>query len=315
MRVAILSARKGWHTDQLCGALVARGATAQLLTYESLVARLGAARWLPQAAADPGAATESPPSPSAAADHRPFALDADAVLARIIPSGSLEQIIYRVDALHWLEDAGVRVMNSPRAIERSVDKFYTSALLEQAGLATPETVVCERSEDAMAAFRDMGDVIVKPLFGSMGLGMVRVHDEEIAWRVFRTLDAIRGVYYLQRTIDHGGRDVRAFVVGDRVIGAMERRSADGGPEWRTNYSRGGAVRPLTLAPAWTDMAVRAARAVGADYAGVDLLPANDGTVYALEVNAIPGWRGLHEATGIDVAAAIVDQVLRLAASG
>jgi RimK family alpha-L-glutamate ligase len=155
----------------------------------------------------------------------------------------------------------------------------------------------------------MRDVIVKPLFGSMGLGMVRVHDEEIAWRVFRALDAIRGVYYLQRTIDHGGRDVRAFVVGDRVVGAIERRSAEGGPEWRTNYSRGGGVRPLELSRAWTDMAVRAARAVGADYAGVDLLPADDGTVYTLEVNGIPGWRGLHEATGIDIAAAIVELVV------
>jgi RimK family alpha-L-glutamate ligase len=203
------------------------------------------------------------------------------------------------------------VVNSPRAIERSVDKFYTSALLQMAGLATPETVVCERTEDAIAAFRTMGDVIVKPLFGSMGLGMVRVHDEEIAWRVFRALDAIRGVYYLQRTIDHGGRDIRAFVVGDRVIGAIERRASDAGPEWRTNYSRGGAVRALALSPGWTEMAVRAARAVGADYAGVDLLPAEDGTVYALEVNAIPGWRGLQEATGIDVA----DEIARLAVGG
>jgi RimK family alpha-L-glutamate ligase len=307
MRVAILSARKGWHTDQLCGALVAHGAIPQLLTYESLVARLGATHESSRVAADIAAGPS--PSDSSARAAPPFGIAVDAVLARIIPSGSLEQIIYRVDALHWFEDAGIRVVNSPRAIERSVDKFYTSALLQQAGLATPDTVVCERSEDAIAAFRDMGDVIVKPLFGSMGLGMVRVHDEEIAWRVFRALDAIRGVYYLQRTIDHGGRDVRAFVVGDRVIGAIERRSTDGGPQWRTNYSRGGAVRPLALSSAWTDMAVRAARAVGADYAGVDLLPADDGTVYTLEVNAIPGWRGLHEATGVDVAAAIVDFVV------
>jgi RimK family alpha-L-glutamate ligase len=290
MRVAILSARKGWHTDQLCRAISARGATPQLLAYESLVAHLGSS------------------GPPGAAATGPFAIAADVVLARIIPSGSLEQIIYRVDALHWLEDTGVRVVNSPRAIERSVDKFYTSALLQMAGLATPDTVVCERSEDAIAAFRTMGDVIVKPLFGSMGLGMVRVHDEEIAWRVFRALDAIRGVYYLQRTIDHGGRDIRAFVVGDRVVGAIERRSADAGPHWRTNYSRGGAARPLALSPEWSEMAVRAARAVGADYAGVDLLPAEDGTVYALEVNAIPGWRGLQDATGIDVA----DEIARLA---
>jgi RimK family alpha-L-glutamate ligase len=297
MHVAILSARKGWHTDQLCRAISARGATPELLAYESLVARLGTA----------GHAAE----PAGAAPVAPFAIGADVVLARIIPAGSLEQIIYRVDALHWLEDAGVRVLNSPRAIERSVDKFYTSALLQMAGLATPETVVCERSEDAIAAFHTMGDVIVKPLFGSMGLGMVRVHDEEIAWRVFRALDAIRGVYYLQRTIDHGGRDIRAFVVGDRVIGAIERRSPDAGPQWRTNYSRGGAVRALTLSPGWMELAVRAARAVGADYAGVDLLPAEDGTVYALEVNAIPGWRGLQEATGIDVA----DEIARLAVGG
>jgi RimK family alpha-L-glutamate ligase len=287
MHVAILSARKGWHTDQLCRAISARGATPGLLTYESLVARLGS--------------RSHATAPAGAERVTPFEIGADVVLARIIPAGSLEQIIYRVDALHWLEDAGVRVVNSPRAIERSVDKFYTSALLQMAGLATPETVVCERSEDAITAFRTMGDVIVKPLFGSMGLGMVRVHDEEIAWRVFRALDAIRGVYYLQRTIDHGGRDIRAFVVGDRVIGAIERRSPDAGPQWRTNYSRGGAVRPLTLSPEWTEMAVRAAHAVGAGYAGVDLLPAEDGTVYALEVNAIPGWRGLQEATGIDVA--------------
>ena len=80
------------------------------------------------------------------------------MLARIIPNGSLEQIIYRVDALHWIEDRGVPVMNSPRAIERCVDKFYTTALLQEAGLPTPETVVCESVADAMAAVRAMGDV-------------------------------------------------------------------------------------------------------------------------------------------------------------
>jgi RimK family alpha-L-glutamate ligase len=195
-------------------------------------------------------------------------------------------------------------MNSPRAIERTVDKFYTSALLEAAGLATPETVVCERSEDALAAFRGLGDVIVKPLFGSMGLGMVRLSDEDLAFRVFRALDAIRGVYYLQRAVEHEGRDVRVFVIGERVVGAIERR-AEG---WRTNLSRGGTARAVALCDAWRDMALRAARAVGADYAGVDLLPARDGTVYVLEVNGIPGWRGLQGVTSIDVAGAIVEHV-------
>lgn len=231
------------------------------------------------------------------------ALDhADAVFARIIPSGSLEQIIFRVDVLHTLEERGVRVINSPRTIERTVDKLWTSALLEGCGLPTPRTIVCESVEEAMAAFRELGDVIVKPLFGSMGLGMVRVTDEEMAYRVFRTIEQIRGVYYLQQTIDHEGRDIRAFVIHGRVFGAIDRR-ADG---WRTNLARGGSAQPLQLNAEWRALAARAAAAVGAEYAGVDLLPARDGTVSVLEVNGIPGWRGLQEATSLDVAGALVD---------
>jgi RimK family alpha-L-glutamate ligase len=140
----------------------------------------------------------------------------------------------------------------------------------------------------------------------MGLGMARVADEEMAYRVFRTVETIRGVYYLQRTIDHEGRDYRVFVVGGKVLGAIERR-ADG---WRTNISRGGRAVEARLPEDWAGLAVRAAAAVGADYAGVDLLPARDGTLYVLEVNGIPGWQGLQEATGTDVAGSLVDHLGR-----
>ena len=136
----------------------------------------------------------------------------------------------------------------------------------------------------------------------MGLGMVRVSDEEMAFRVFRTIEQIRGVYYLQRTIHHEGVDIRAFVIGGRVMGAIERRSTG----WRTNLARGGTARSVALPEQWSALAVRAAAAVGADYAGVDLLADGDGTVYVLEVNGIPGWKGLQEATGIDVAGRLVD---------
>jgi RimK family alpha-L-glutamate ligase len=295
MRIIIPSARTGWHTDELSRALAERGHTARVLPYEGLVARMGTARRLRRELACEGESL----------------LDADAVLARIIPNGSLEQIIYRVDALHWLEERGVLVVNSPRTIERCIDKFYTTALLQEAGLPTPETVVCERAADAMAAVEAMGDVVIKPLFGSMGHGMVRVSDPDVAFRVVRALEQLHAVYYVQRAIDHTGYDVRAFVVGGRVLGAIERRGADG--DWRTNISRGGSARALDLPPAWEALAVRAARAVGADYAGVDLLPARDGAVYLLEVNGIPGWRGLQQATTIDVAGAIVDHVLERAA--
>ncbi len=190
-------------------------------------------------------AGSGPPSrPDGLTSEQISILDADAVLARIIPGGSLEQLIYRVDALHWIENRGVRVVNSPRAIERSVDKFYTTTLLHDAGLLVPETVVCERVEDAMAAVRAMGDVVIKPIFGSLGHGMVRVSDPDTALRVVRALDQIRSVFYVQRAIDHGGRDLRIFVVGGRVIGAIERRAPAG--EWRTNVAIGGSATAVDV---------------------------------------------------------------------
>lgn len=312
MRVAILSARTGWHTDELCRALSARGHRGDVLRYEQLVGAMGSdvGRALSSAGRVRDDRERVDGSGSPRERHTVFPMDllaVDAVLARIIPNGSLEQIIYRVDALHWLENRGVKVMNSPRAIERCVDKFYTSALLREAGIDTPETVVCERMDDAMAAVREMGDVIVKPLFGSMGHGMVRVSDPETAYRVFRALELARAVFYLQRVVEHGGCDVRAFVVGDRVAAAIERRARDGG--WRTNISLGGEARAIDLSPAWSELALTAARAVGADYAGVDLLPASDGTVHVLEVNGIPGWSGAQKATSVDIAGAIVDHLL------
>lgn len=282
MRFAVLAAGPGWHTEQLVRAAAERGHQASVLRYEDLVGTIG-------------------PAPGLRSRNTQLD-DMDAVLARIIPSGSLEQIMFRVDALHRLEDRGVRVVNSPRAIERTVDKFWTSTLLEQCGIPTPETIVCDNLDEAFAGFRALGDVIVKPLFGSMGLGMVRINDEEMAYRVFRAIEQIRGVYYLQRAVEHDGSDVRAFVVGGRVLGAIERRSSG----WRTNLARGGTAKSITLPDEWSSLAVRAAAAVGAEYAGVDLLAGRSGALCVLEVNGIPGWRGLQEATGLDVAGRLIE---------
>src|SRR5215510_2842997 len=295
MHIVVLS-KPGWHADELCRALAERGHSGRVLPYDGLIASLGAASSLSNGQAE--------------------ILDADAVLARFVPGGSLEQIVYRLDALHWIEEHGVPVMNPPRAIERSVDKFYTDARLREAGLATPETVVCERIDDAMPLIRAMLErtppdggeraLVIKPIFGSMGHGIVRVTDPDVAFRVLQSLDQIRAVFYVQRAIDSGGRDVRVFIVGGRVLGAIERRAGDG--DWRTNVSRGGSARAIALPAEWAALAVRAAAAIGADYAGVDLLPSKNGGVFVLEVNGIPGWQGLQRATGIDVAGAIVDHL-------
>jgi RimK family alpha-L-glutamate ligase len=296
MQVVVLS-KPGWHADELCRALAERGHTGRVLPYEGLTATLGASNSL--------------------SNGQTAILDADAVLARFIPSGSLDQLIYRLDALHWIEEHGVPVINPPRAIERSVDKFYTDARLREAGLPTPDTVVCERIDDATASIRAMLErtppdggeraVVIKPIFGSMGHGIVRVTDPDVAFRVLQSLDQIRAVFYIQRAIDSGGRDVRVFVVGGRVIGAIERRASGG--DWRTNVSRGGSAGAFDLPSAWAALALRAAAAIGADYAGVDLLPSKDGGVFVLEVNGIPGWQGLQLATGTDVAGTVIDHLV------
>jgi RimK family alpha-L-glutamate ligase len=232
--------------------------------------------------------------------------DCQALLVRTIPAGSLEQIIFRMDALHRLENIGIRVINSPTAIERTVDKYYTSFLLADAGIPTPRTMVTEDFDEALCAFRELGgDVVVKPLFGSEGKGMVRVSDEDLAYRVFRTLELGRAVFYLQEYIPHGQEDVRAFVVGDRMVAAMRRR----GTGWKTNVAQGAQVEPLVLSAPLEEQSLRAARLVGTDYVGVDLLQAEDGRTFVLEVNSIPGWRGLQKTTLQNIADVIIEHLL------
>ena len=290
MNVVILSSGRGWHTSDLVRALKGRGHAAHILPIDSLTANVGEAPRL----ATQGTILE----------------DCDAVLLRTIPIGSLEQIIFRIDALHQLERLGVSVLNPARVIERTIDKFYTSALFEEAGILTPRTVVTERRDDALEAFRKLGDVIVKPLFGSNGRGIVRVSDEEIAHRVFRALELERAVYYVQQVIPHEGRDVRVFIIDRRVVAAIWR-SGDG---WRTNLSRGARAEKAELPHAWKELALAAAEVVGAEYAGVDLLPASDGEVYVLEINGSPGWRGLQPIVGVDIADAIVNHMEKMVRS-
>jgi RimK family alpha-L-glutamate ligase len=227
------------------------------------------------------------------------------LLVRTIPTGSLEQIIFRMDALHRLENLGVRVINSASTIERTVDKYYTSFLLSDADIPTPRTLVTEDFDSALTAFREMGDVVLKPLFGSEGKGMVRIADEETAYRVLRAWELNRYIYYLQEYLPHFHEDIRAFVVGDQVVAAMIRRGAG----WKTNFSQGAEVAPAKLSAEMEALAIRAAHLIGLDYAGVDLMRAEDGRTYVVEINSIPGWRGLQKTTTQSIADRIIDHAL------
>jgi RimK family alpha-L-glutamate ligase len=235
-------------------------------------------------------------------------LEADGVLVRMMPPGSLEQVIFRMDALHRLESKGVPVLNPPRAVEASVDKYLALAMLDAQGIPVPPTWVGESASEAQAAFELLGgDVVVKPLFGSEGRGLVRVSDPELALRAFRTLERLGCVLYVQKHVENPGFDVRAFVLGGRVLGSIRRYAAIG--EWRTNVSVGGRPEACVLEPDAERLALRSARAVGAVMAGVDLLPdLETGGWTVLEVNAVPGWRALGTTTGVDVAAAILGEL-------
>jgi tetrahydromethanopterin:alpha-L-glutamate ligase len=236
-------------------------------------------------------------------------MDVDGVLVRMMPPGSLEQVVFRMDALHRLTAASVPVVNPPRAIEAAVDKYLTLSLLSQAGLPVPATWAGQSAVAALAAFEELGgDVIVKPLFGSEGRGLIRVGDRELAWRTFHALERIGAVLYLQRVVRHQGFDLRVFVVDGVILGAMRRHAPAG--EWRTNVSLGGRAEPCRLSAEEERLAIGAARAVGAVVAGVDLIPDLDrGRPIVLEINAVPGWRALSRVTGVDVAAAVLQALL------
>ena len=229
---------------------------------------------------------------------------ADGVLVRMMPPGSLEQVVFRMDALHRLAAIGVPVMNPPAAIEASVDKYLALAKIEASGLPVPATWVGESAKDALGAFEDLGgDVVIKPLFGSEGRGLVRVTEFEVARRVLHALERIGSVLYLQRYIPNAGHDLRVFVLGNRVVGAIRRHAPKG--DWRTNVAVGGRAEAVTIDAETEALAIRAAKAVGAVMAGVDLLYDPNESPFVLEVNAVPGWRALANATKVDVATEIL----------
>lgn len=236
----------------------------------------------------------------------------DCILVRTMPPGSLEQIVFRMDALGQWHAAGCPVVNAPRALEAAVDKYLALAKLQSAGLLIPQTRICQSAEDAMHAFQQLGgDVVIKPLFGSEGRGITRITDPALAERAFKMLSQLGAVIYLQKHIEHEGYDFRLLVIGRQVLAIRRINPRD----WRTNVSRGAVAQPLEVDSTLRHMAHRAADALGAELAGVDLLPGRDGQVYAIEVNAVPGWKALSESLHIDVSSLVIQYLESVVAAG
>lgn len=295
MRIAIIGNNRCWHAGKLAAALIAKGVETICVLPQQMRGSIGTRPYVT----------------SWNKSHDSISLDdCDAVIVRSIPGGSLEQIIFRVDVLHRLENAGVKLINTPGCIEKTIDKYYTSFLFEDHGIPTPRTIVTENFDEAMAAYESMGDVIAKPLFGSLGLGMVRLTDADTAYRVFTAWRTCQYVYYLQQFIPHNNWDIRALVVGGRVIAAMRRVAKI----WKTNINCGATAEALKLSPELEELCVRIASIFGAAYMGVDLLADNDGRYYAIEANSAPGWKGLQEVTHFDIGAEIAEHFVHLARS-
>lgn len=230
----------------------------------------------------------------------------DAVIVRPIGRSSLDQAIYRLNILYVLQDNGVKVVNPPQAIERAVDKLRTIHILSKNGFNVPKTLCSENPSILYRKLDCLGKrVVIKPIFGSRGLGSTMLEDRDVIWRVLYTLGYMRSVLYTQKFLEHGHRDIRAFVVGDRVIAAMYRENPE---SWKTNIARGATPKPLKLHEDLEELAVRASKVIGCEVAGVDILIYND-TPYILEINSQPTWRGLQTITKIDIAAEIIKYIV------
>ena len=286
MKIGIIgSDRKEWHIKRLLHELGKQGAEVYLLPITKMKAAIGA-------------------KPRLSVKGYPID-DYDAVIVRRVPGGTAEQVFYRMDTLHRLDEMGVKVFNPADSIEKAVDKYYTSALLEEAGIKTPRTIITENFSEAMKVFKELGeDIVVKPLFGSLGMGITRVTSEDLAYRVFRALEMTKSVYYLQEYIPHNGEDIRVFVIGDEVVASMKRVSDN----WKTNISTGAKARKHQVSDEIQEICQKAARKLGLEYTGVDVIVSGD-DVYVIELNSTPGWKGLQTVTEIDITKKLGEYVL------
>lgn len=234
-------------------------------------------------------------------------LDANGVILRSIGGGSTDQITSRISVLEALEFTGTRIFNRAYSHRRAKDKFATLVWLAHNGIPIPRTSVTERLAVAVASTKRYGDIVSKPLRGSQGQGIFRLQDPDLAFRIFKIMQTANQTMLIQEFIKTPGRDIRVFVVGANVIGAMYRYAKPG--DWKTNISRGAKPKKCPISNELEELALTAAHALKMDFAGIDILEANDQLVVS-EVNSAPNWSGLQKATGVDAAEVIVSHILQ-----
>lgn len=238
-------------------------------------------------------------------------LEFDAVIPRIGASVTF----YGTAVVRQFEMMGVFSANESQAIARSRDKLRALQLLSRVGVGLPVTGFARDTRDTRGLIEAVGGapLIIKLLEGTQGKGIVLAETDQVAETVIDSFRQLRANILVQEFIrEANGCDLRAFVVGTRVVGAMMRRAKDG--EFRANLHRGGTAESIKLDPEERRMALRAAKALGLGVAGVDLLRSNHGPV-VLEVNSSPGLEGIEKATGKDLAGEIIRYLEKHAPKG
>lgn len=231
--------------------------------------------------------------------------DVDGVLPRIGASITF----YGLAVLRQFEMMGVFAANDSQAVARSRDKLRTLQLFSGHDIGIPPTAFARRREDLRDAIRRVGGtpVVLKLLEGTQGVGVILAESVSSAESVLDAMHSLKQNILIQAFIrESQGQDVRAVVVGDRVVAAMRRTAAEG--EFRSNVHRGGSTEAVTLDPEYERTAIEAAHVLGLNIAGVDLLPSEEGPM-VLEVNSSPGLKGIETVTGVDVAGEMVEFVL------
>ena len=233
-------------------------------------------------------------------------LEPRAALVRGFGAAPTQKIFFRLDLMSAIEEYGIRLMNSRESLEIASDKFLTSIFLEQYKIPTPRTIICEDTTDALEAYDELGgDIVLKPLFGSKGIGITRINDKAFAENVIYSLGQLNTVFYLQEFIEHHNRDIRVLVLGNNAIAGMYRISNN----WKTNVHAGARVEAIELTKEIEELAIRAAIMTKTEIAGVDLIETEQG-LKVLEVNSIPGFTGLQKITNFNIAEEIVSYFLK-----
>jgi len=235
--------------------------------------------------------------------------DMNGVLVRTIGFGTGDQITFRISLLEHFEDAGIYVMNPAYSFRRAKDKYATLTALHKAGIKVPQTYIGENLEAAIEFVDKVGDVIVKPLIGARGMGAIRAEHRELTYRAMKFIHQLGQVLYVQEVIDKPERDIRAFVIGGELIGAMYRYIPEGVEgEWRTNVHGGGRAELTTLTPEYEECAIKTADVLKLDYTGIDIIESPDGPC-VIEANAAPSWSALSRVTKIDIASLIINRLI------